>query len=449
MHYCPHTEQDIKEMLATIGAGSLDDLFEPIPESIRLEGELDLPAPLSELELTRAVDAIAAKNVDLSSIPSFLGGGLYDHFVPSLIDHLVLRGEFLTSYTPYQPEASQGMLATIFEFQTMICALTGMEVANASMYDGASALPEAANLALVAKRGRRKILVSGGLHPEAQQVVKTYRNAVADYDVEFLPLGPELALDADTVAAAVDESVAAVILQTPNFYGVVEDARAIADAAKSKGALLVVSADPISLGLLEAPGNYGADVVVGDAQSLGCAPNYGGPFAGFFAAGMEHVRRMPGRIVGTTDDAQGRRGFVLTFQTREQHIRRAKATSNICTNQALMALRATIYMAALGRTGFAEVARRCYEQSQYARDRLAALPGYSVPTNRPTFKEFPLDCPKPVAEINARLLEGGVRGGVDLGMFDAGQKNRMLIAVTEKRTRAEIDKLVSLLEGVR
>ncbi|MFQ5844526.1 MAG: aminomethyl-transferring glycine dehydrogenase subunit GcvPA, partial [Planctomycetota bacterium] len=350
MDYCPHTDTDIREMLDAVGVSSVDDLFEPVPEALRRREPLDLPPARSELELTRELGAIAVRNVDLSRVPSFLGGGIYDHFVPALIDHLVLRGEFLTAYTPYQAEASQGSLATIFEFQSLICELTGMEVANASMYDGASAAAEAVQLALSAHRGRTRVLVSAGLHPEAQRVLQTYRDGAASHELDRLPLDAELSLDAGAVAGAVT-------------------GEAVAEAVRAQGALLIVVADPVSLGLLEAPGAYGADVVVGDCQALGCPPSYGGPFAGYFASRHEHVRRMPGRIVGTTTDGEGRRGFVLTFQTREQHIRRARATSNICTNQALMALRATIYLAAMGPAGFGELARRCFENASYLRER--------------------------------------------------------------------------------
>ncbi|GAB6876031.1 aminomethyl-transferring glycine dehydrogenase subunit GcvPA [Thermaerobacter litoralis] len=445
--YIPHTREDREAMLAALGIGSVEDLFADIPAALRLQRPLDLPPALTEPELVAHLEELAAANTGAAKV-CFLGGGVYDHFIPSVVPYLAGRGEFATAYTPYQPEVSQGTLRAIFEFQTMIAELAGLDVANASMYDGATALAEAAFMAVNLAR-RERIVVLGGVHPEARQVLATYAEGQG-LPVTAVPVDPQAGTTdpraLDEILAAGD--VACVLIQQPNFYGCLEPAPEIARRAKAAGALVVVSADPVSLGLLEAPGRYGADIVVGDGQALGLPMAYGGPHFGFFACRGEYVRRLPGRIVGRTVDRQGREGYVLTLQTREQHIRRDRATSNICTNHSLMALAATIHLAALGPRGLRRVAELCLHKAHYLAERIEALPGFRRVFEAPFFKEFVIACDRPGQDAAAAALEAGYLVGPDLGRWEPGRRGQLLVAVTERRTRQELDGLVAAW-GVR
>ena len=440
MPFIPHSNADREAMLAAIGTQSIEDLFQDVPADVRFP-DLDLPPALSELEARWELESLARANYSTADGPCFLGAGAYRHFVPAVVDAVLRRGEFYTAYTPYQPEISQGTLQAIFEYQTMICALTGMEVSNASHYDGATATAEAViTAANVHRLRRRKVVVSPLLHPEYRAVVRTYTQGMGitvTGDGEGGQSFPAHLLDEDT---------ACVLVQYPDFLGGIGELGTVAEAAHAVGALLVVVADPIALGLLRPPGEFGADMVVGEGQSLGAGLSFGGPYLGFFATRMEHVRKIAGRLVGQTTDVAGNRGFVLTLSTREQHIRRDKATSNICTNQGLVALAAAVYMAALGRCGLRQVAELCYHRAHYAADRIDALAGYAVLRHRPFFKEFVVRCPRPVKEINDLLLdEWGIIGGYDLGRNYPELKDHMLLCVTEMNPREEIDLLVEAL----
>lgn len=442
MPYIPHSEADRQAMLKAIGVRSIEELFKDVPEGVRFPA-LNLPPAASEMEIRWELEALANSNFTTADGPCFLGAGAYQHFIPAVVDAVLRRGEFYTAYTPYQPEVSQGTLQAIWEYQSMICELTGMEVSNASHYDGATATAEAVITAINAQRKRRKVVVSPRVHPEYRAVVRTYTQGMG------LEIVGDERLDADLpeVLGQIDGETACLIVQTPNFFGQIEDLSAAAEAAHAQKALLVVVTDPIALGLLKPPGMFGADIVVGEGQGLGIGPNYGGPYLGFFATRMEHVRKMAGRLVGQTVDVDGKRGFVLTLSAREQHIRRDKATSNICTNQGLMALAAAVYLAALGRCGLRQVAELCYHRAHYAADQIDALDGYTVLGNKPFFKEFVVRCPRPVAEINAELLDGwSIIGGYDLGRDYPHLENHMLVCVTEMNPREEIDMLVEALE---
>lgn len=445
--YLPMTEETQSEMLAAVGVDTIDDLFSDIPASIRFQGELPVSPALDEYALTRHMAALAGKNADADRYISFLGAGIYDHHVPSVINHVVSRSEFYTAYTPYQPEISQGELQAIFEFQSYICELTGMAVANASMYDGATALAEAANLAAGATR-RKRIVVSEAVHPEARGVLATYAHGL---NLEIVTVKTSNGVtDAAALAAAVTPETAAVLVQNPNFFGALEDIPAVAELIHAQKGLLVVSTNPLALGLIEAPGKQGADITVGDAQPLGISGSFGGPTCGFFAVSEAHMRRMPGRIVGQTADRNGKRGFVLTLQAREQHIRREKATSNICSNQALLALCASVYLSVIGRQGLVEVAGLNLQKSHYAKSKLAALPGVTVPFTSPTFNEFVIKLPAGtnMSALQSRLLEAGFIGGYDLSASYPQLAGHMLIAVTERRSKEEIDRFTEILEGL-
>ena len=447
MKYIPATPAERERMLAAVGVGTVEDLFQDIPPEVRLKRPLDLPAPVPDPDLLAHMRQLAERNVDCDRLACFLGAGAYDHFVPSTVPHLALRPEFLTAYTPYQAEIMQGELQAIYEYQSMMCELTGMEVANASMYDGASATGEAASMAADLTK-RAEILVSTAVHPEYRQVLRTYTGHLP-ITVRDLPATNGITA-AEAARAAITDATAALIIQSPNFFGSIEDGEALAAAAHARGALLVVAvAEPISLGLLRPPGEYGADIVTGEGQSLGNALNFGGPYLGMIATREQFVRRIPGRLVGRTVDTEGRPGYVLTLQTREQHIRRAKATSNICTNEALNALIAAVYLSTLGRQGMQHVAELCARKAHYARERIAALPGYALAFDAPTFNEFVVRCPAPPAEINRKLLAHGILGGLPLGRFYPEYENGWLVCVTEQRTREEIDRLVDHLETVR
>ncbi len=438
--YIPASAAEQKKMLAAIGLTDLEALFADIPAQIRLQKELDLPEPLSELELAEQLARIAAQNKSTADYCCFLGAGAYDHYIPAAVKQLAGRQEFYTAYTPYQPEISQGTLQAIFEYQTMICELTGLDVANASMYDGASALAEAALLAAASTR-RKRLLVASSLHPDSKAVLATYAR-FADLELVWLDWEKDSGgLDQANLTRLIDNQAAAVILQSPNYFGVIEDLAAVADQAKQKKALFIVSSDPIGLGILQAPGEAGADIVVGDGQALGNKLNFGGPHLGFFAAREKFLRRMPGRIVGQTSDARGKTGYVLTIQTREQHIRREKATSNICTNQALNALIATIYLALLGPAGLARAAEMSTRKAHWLYSQLLELPGFTKAFSGPFFKEFTIRYSGDLAALNDHLLAAGFIGGLQLTA--SGQPDTWLLAVTEKRTDAELERFVA------
>lgn len=441
--YLPDTAQDQKEMLAFLNVSSVDDLFSDVPESIRLDGELMIPEALPEPLLWRQMQKMTGQNVNANELPMFLGAGTYDHYIPSVVNHMISRSEFYTAYTPYQPEISQGELQAIFEFQTMVCELTGMDVANSSMYDGFTALAEAASLA-VAHTKRQKVVVSRAVHPESRAILNTVA-AGPDYAVEEAALSADVT-DLDALKQQIDSETAAVIVQYPNFFGSIEDLKEIDVIAKEHGALLVVSSNPLSLGLLQPPGKLGADIVVGDMQPLGIPMAFGGPHCGYFAVTKKLMRKVPGRIVGQTTDDKGNRGFVLTLQAREQHIRRDKATSNICSNQALNALASAVCMTALGKTGLREMAQLNLEKADYAA-ALFKKKGFNVFNKSPFFNEFVVELPCTTANVEGKLIEKGFIGGFDLGV-DYGEPAQMLVAVTEQRTRNEIDQFIEALEAI-
>lgn len=434
--YLPLTETDKEEMLKTIGIESVDELFTDIPEKVRFDRPLAIKERKSETALLRELSQIAAKNVSSETHISFLGAGVYDHYIPTVVDHVISRSEFYTAYTPYQPEISQGELQAIFEFQTMIAELTGMDVANSSMYDGGTSFAEAAMLACGSTR-QKKIVVSKAVNNESRDVLKTYAKGqnleVVEVDLK------DTVTDLDLLKEAVDEQTACVMVQYPNFFGSIEDLEAIKALTEGTKALFVVSSNPMALGLLTPPGEFGADIVVGDAQVFGIPAQFGGPHCGYFAATNKLVRKMPGRLVGQTKDDQGNRGFVLTLQAREQHIRRDKATSNICSNQALNALAASVAMSALGKNGVYEMAQQNLYKANYMKQEMKksfdVLEGTS-------FNEFVVKLNRPVSEINEKLLEDGFIGGFDLGKVDPAFENHMLIAVTELRTKEEIDTFI-------
>ena len=443
MRYISNTLAQQKEMLRIAGAASIEDLLSPIPSKARLSRPLNLPPALAETDLVRHMRDLASRNAHADDFVCFLGGGAYDHYVPSPINHLISRGEFFTAYTPYQPEASQGTLRTIYEYQTLICELTGMEVANASIYDGASALAEAALMAHAATDGRTELVISRGVNPLYRQVVASYVEGPR-LRLKEVPAG-DGATDPRALKQAVSGKTAAVIVQYPNFFGCVEDIQAAADVAHAAKALCVVAADPVSLGLLTPPGALGADIVVGEGQGLGVPLAYGGPSLGLFATKTDLIRRMPGRLVGATVDRDGKRGFVLTLQTREQHIRREKATSNICTNVALCALMATIYLALMGKQGLRKAGELALAKAHYAAGALTKIPGVRLRFAAPFFKEFVLQLPKSPDRVVKRLVKNKILAGIPLKPFDRSLKDCLLVAVTEKRTRQEIDAFVQAL----
>lgn len=437
--YLPMTEQDQKEMLDVVGVSSIDELFADIPESVRFKGLYNIKEAKSEAALMKELAQLAAKNKDTLSNVSFLGAGVYNHYKPVIVDHVISRSEFYTAYTPYQPEISQGELQAIFEFQTMIAELTGMDLANSSMYDGGTALAEAGMLAAGHTR-RKKLVVSGALHPEYQDVMKMYA-AGQSVEVVVVPTKDGVT-DIEALKALVDDSVAAVVAQYPNFYGQIEDIKAMADIAHEQKALFITSTNPLALGVLTPPGKLGADIVTGDAQVFGISEAFGGPHCGFFAVTKALMRKVPGRLVGETVDGEGRRGYVLTLQAREQHIRRDKATSNICSNQALLALAASVAMTALGKEGVREMAKQNIVKTRYAKNAFEAA-GFTVVFQGAHFNEIVVKTNKSVTEINKGLIEKGIIGGFDLGRIDEALENHALIAVTELRTKEEIDTLVA------
>lgn len=444
MRYLPLTEADRREMLAVIGAPDVDSLFVDVPESARLPGPVDLPRRAGELSVERQLGAMAARNVQAGSGPFFCGAGAYKHHVPATVDHLIQRSEYLTSYTPYQPEISQGTLQALYEFQTQVANLTGMEVANASMYDGSTATAEAVMMAARVTR-RKKAVLSGGLHPQYVQTTETLAHVAGVRTERLAP-----AIDAEAaVIEAIDADTACVVVQTPNVFGTATDVSAVADAAHKAGALLiVVVTEAVSLGLLKAPGEMGADIVAAEGQSIGNPLTFGGPYVGLFACTDKLVRQMPGRLAGETVDADGRRGFVLTLSTREQHIRRDKATSNICTNSGLCALAFTIHMSLLGEAGLRKLARINHAQAKKTRDALAAVPGVEVLTPR-FFNEFAVRLPRPAAEVVERLAERGVLAGVPYSRLEPGvMDDVLLVAATETTTDEDIAALTQGLAEV-
>ncbi len=444
MPYIQNTEKDQREMLDAIGVGSIADLFEPLPPTTRLGRALDLPEGLDENALREHLAELASKNRPLGSGPSFLGAGRTRHFIPVVVDQLAGRSEFLTAYTPYQPEASQGTLQAFFEFQTMIAQITGMEIANSSVYDGASALAEAALMSLSIQKVDR-VLVSQGVHFEDRQTLATYLRNL-DAELVEIPLR-DGRTDREAASAALGDGASALCFQSPNFLGIVEDGAALTELAHEAKALSVASVHPVSLGVLQPPGEYDADIVVGDGQPLGCPPFLGGPSFGMFATRERFIRRLPGRIVGATVDGRGKPGYVLTFQTREQHIRREKATSNICTNNALMALRGAIYLAALGDLGFRAVAETCLVQAHAAADAIGAVSGFELlHPEQPFFCEFAMKTPRPASEVNRHLASRGIQGGFDLKRFDPGLESALLFAVTEVTSGTDVDRLVAALQ---
>ena len=442
--YLPMTEQDKKAMLETIGVSTIDELFSDIPEKVRFQGLYDIKPAKSETALMKELSKLASKNADLKENVSFLGAGVYDHYIPVIVDHVLSRSEFYTAYTPYQPEISQGELQAIFEFQTMICELTGMEVANSSMYDGGTALAEAAMLGAGHTR-RKTIVVSSAVHPEYRDVLKTY--AKGQYlEVVEVPVKDGVT-DLSALKELVNKDVAAVVVQYPNFFGRIEPLKELEDIIHEHKAMFVVSSNPLSLGVLTPPGKFGADIVVGDAQPFGIPTAFGGPHCGYFAVTSKLMRKVPGRLIGQTTDEEGRRGFVLTLQAREQHIRRDKATSNICSNQALNALAASVAMTALGKKGVREMAAANLQKAHYAKNAFKEA-GIEVVYDGYSFNEFVVKLNKPIKEINQTLLQKGIIGGYDLGRDYPDLANHMLIAVTEQRTKEEIDTLVKELGDI-
>ncbi len=445
MRYIPATDDDLRSMMEAAGLGSLDEIFGVIPSGIREKAGLDLPPALSELELKRHMERLSCRNSEGEGTTTFLGAGTYRHFIPSAVGHILSRSEFYTAYTPYQPEISQGTLQAIFEFQTMICGITGMDVANASMYDGASALAEAVLMACRIKRKAKKVYVSGAVHPEYRDVVKTYTR---DLDIEIveIPFTERGETDMEWLTGRLDGETAAVAVQYPNFFGVIENIGEISERVKEAGALFItVTTEPVALGILKPPGEFGADIVVGEGQALGNPVGFGGPHLGLFASREEFVRNMPGRLVGETVDAEGKRGYVLTLSTREQHIRRERATSNICSNQSLCALAAAVYLSLLGSEGFSRLATINLSLAEYAKKRLTEDAGLLLRFDTPTFNEFVFRMKEPPEKVNARLLEEGIIGGLPLERFYPELSESMLFCVTEMHTRKDIDRLVEIL----
>lgn len=443
--YIPNTKQDEKKMLEVLGIDSIDRLFDDIPASIKLNRRLNLNGPLSETEVSKKIKSIANKNMSTEELVCFRGAGAYDHSIPSVVRHLISRSEFYTAYTPYQPEISQGTLQAIFEYQTMIANLTGLEVSNASMYDGASATAEAAMLAAANQKGDT-VVISETVHPETRAVVKTYMRF---YGVKVVEVpSKDGVTDMEALKAVVNADTVGVIIQTPNFFGNVEDCTVAVEVAHENKALFIMNVDPISLGMFKTPGEYGADLAVGEGQVLGNSLNFGGPYLGFMAASNKQMRKLPGRIVGQTVDLDGKRAFTLTLQAREQHIRRDKATSNICSNQALNALAATIYLGALGKHGLKEVAEVSAKKAYYAYNKLIATGKFRPVYNQPFFREFVLETDMDVDQLNAQLASKGFLGGYNIGKDYPSDKNRIMFCVTEKRTLEEIDCLVKAMEEI-
>ncbi len=444
--YIPITDKEKQKMLDTVGVASTDALFSDIPEKLRLGRALEFEGALSEYAVRRRITGLGKKNETAADYTSFLGAGTYDHYIPSTVAHITGRSEFYTAYTPYQPEISQGTLQSIFEYQSMICELTGMEATNASMYDGATAAAEAAMIATEGKNSNL-IFVSQGVHPETIEVIRTYMR-FRGVEVKRIPLSDGVT-DVAELENEISKECAAVIMQSPNFFGNIEDVEKIAQIAKANKAISILSVDPISLGILKTPGEMGIDITVGDAQGLGNAMNFGGPHIGFMAAGKKHMRKLPGRIVGETLDVHGNKAYVLTLQAREQHIRREKASSNICSNQAINALAVTVYLSTIGKQGLKEVAKESHVRAVYLREALLATGQFEAFSTKPFFKEFVLKSKGDARQLLETLKENRILGGYDLSTVCPELENHILISVTEKRTKDELDAYVQVVEGMR
>ncbi|NLS44372.1 MAG: aminomethyl-transferring glycine dehydrogenase subunit GcvPA [Firmicutes bacterium] len=445
MNYVPHTKEDRSEMLSAIDVSSVDQLFADVPLEIKLDRDLNLPAAMSELELMNYMSELAGKNISTDQVVSFLGAGVYDHYVPSAVKHIISRSEFYTSYTPYQAEVSQGMLQAIFEYQTLMCELTGMDISNASLYDGATGVAEAAMMSSRITR-KQRIIISQTVHPDYRTTLKTYAHNL-DFDVEEIPFKDGIT-DFEALKELISNETACVIVQNPNFFGYIENMEIASEIAHKEKALFVACVDPISLGILASPGEYGADIAIGEGQALGIPMGFGGPHLGFITCQKKHMRQMPGRIAGETSDNKGRRGYLLTLQAREQHIRRERATSNICSNQALCALAATVYLSWLGKQGIKELAEMCLQKAHYACEKLSLVPGLKRKHSAPFFKEFVMKMPLDPEKISSDLISANILGGLPLKRFYPALSDSMLIAVTEKRTKEEIDMLCRALEGL-
>ena len=442
MSYIPHTEAETQQMLAEIGVDSIEQLFEAVPEAHRFP-RLALPPPMSEMDVAAEMLAISEANDNAQDFAIFRGAGAYHHFIPSAVNHMLLRGEFYTAYTPYQPEISQGTLQATYEYQSMMCALTGMDAANASHYDGATSLAEAVTVALeVSRHKRKKIILSHAIHPQYREVVRTYHQGK---DIRII--GDRGRGNVVELVEMLDDNTAMLAVQYPNFFGQIDNIAALADAVHEVGALLVIIANPMALSLLRSPGELGADIVVGEGQPMGIPMTYGGPYLGYFAIRQKYVRKIAGRIIGETVDVEGKRAFVMTLRPREQDIKRERASSNICTNQGLMALSASIYMALMGKNGLRRVGELNYHKAHYAAARINELDGYSVDTSKPFFNEFVVACPKSVLEINDVLQKEGIIGGYDLGKHYFHLEDHMLLCVTETNSRQEIDRIVEIMGG--
>jgi len=444
MTYIPHTETELQQMLSAIGVTTLEDLFEAIPASHRFP-KLDLPGPLSEMEAAAELQALSEANEHAGDFILFRGAGAYHHFIPAAINHILLRGEFYTAYTPYQPEVSQGTLQAIFEYQSMMCALTGMEAANASHYDGGTSLAEAVTVAVeVGRQKRKKVILSPAVNPMYRAVARTYHQGSG---LTFV--GDENQAEIADLVKLLDKETAMLVVSYPNFFGQIDDLKGVADQVHEVGALFVVVTNPIALGLFKSPGDYGADIVVGEGQPLGIPLSFGGPYLGFFATRMDYVRKIAGRIIGETNDIDGTRAYVMTLRPREQDIRRDKASSNICTNQGLMSLAAGIYMELMGKNGLRKVAELCYHKAHYAADQIGKIKGFKVDRSKPFFHEFVVKCPATVAEINEQLLTLGIVGGYDLGRDYPHLRDHTLLCVTEMNSKEEIDFLVEALREMK
>ena len=443
MSYIPHTAIETQQMLAEIGVDSIDELFGAVPVSHRFP-KLDLPPPMSEMEVMAEMLAISEANDHAQDFAIFRGAGAYHHFIPSVVNHILLRGEFYTAYTPYQPEISQGTLQATYEYQSMMCALTGMDAANASHYDGATSLAEAVTVALeVTRNKRKKVILSHAIHPQYREVVRTYHQG---RDIRII--GDRGRGEIIDLMEMLDDNTAMLAVQYPDFFGQIDDLSTLAHAVHESGALLVMVSNPMALSIFKSPGELGADIVVGEGQPMGVPLAYGGPYLGYFAIRQKYVRRIAGRIIGETLDADGKRAFVMTLRPREQDIKRERATSNICTNQGLMALSASVYMALMGKNGLRRVGELNYHKAHYAANEINRLDGYSVDMSKPFFNEFVVACPRPIAEINDALLAEGIIGGYDLGQHYFHLEDRMLLCVTEMNSKEEIDRLVEILGGL-
>jgi glycine dehydrogenase subunit 1 len=446
--YIPHTDLEREEMLRTIGVNKLEDLFNDVPEANRFP-RLNLPPALTEMEVMTQMQDLAMANESTRDLVCFLGAGAYNHYIPAAVDSLLRRSEFYTAYTPYQPEVSQGTLQAIFEYQSLVAALTGMETSNASHYDGATAVAEAGILAYHHFRGKKnKFVLSQTVHPHYRATLCTYLCGYEDIDIVTDEDSGDPFSSPDELASKLDKNTALLVLQYPDFFGRIYDYTNLIEKAHQVGALVAVAVNPTALGLLKTPGDFGADIVVGEGQPLGIPLSFGGPYLGMFATRKDLVRKLSGRLVGEAYDSQGRRGYVLTLTAREQHIRREKATSNICTNQGLLALAATIYLSLLGKSGLRQVAELCYHKAHYAAEKISGISGFKICSNAPFFHEFVVCCPRPVEDINMHLLDHGILGGYDLGQEYPVLKDHMLVAVTEMNTREDIDLFCEVLEEI-